>query len=198
VKSGAIVLTVLAVLVVTVVFVEPFLDGHIEVTGTVYEWTNPPAGQSTLVLWSEGLPDEVEAVPIAGAAVTVFHGRDFAKEPIDESTELRDDAVTDLRGGLLDCRSDESPPPSRRASSQAQGVCVSGSHVSEPRCRAARAGELLPPHGHGPDGAQPLKFSSPDEECVICGVRRERSHLGLYRTLLPLSATLRVSLLITS
>jgi hypothetical protein len=101
-STERILLIVLLVLTAaTIPFVKPlFIDGHIEVTGTVFEWTNPPSGQSTLVLWSENLPEGVEVVPLAGAAVTVFHARDHAKEAIDESKNWRNDAVTDQSGSF--------------------------------------------------------------------------------------------------
>ena len=75
-----------------------FGDGFIEVTGTVCEWADAPAGTASGVYWEGELPEGAKLMPLEGATVTIFHARDHAKEPIKESNEFRDDAVTDESG----------------------------------------------------------------------------------------------------
>ncbi len=85
-------------------------DGYIEVTGTVWEWTDAPAEVTSSVCWEGELPPGAKLVPLEGASVTLFHCRDHAKVAIDETDIWREDAVT-ARDGLFIVAGTTNPSP---------------------------------------------------------------------------------------
>ena len=83
-------------------------DGFISIEGRAYEWVSPPASARSSVYVDERLPDTVQLRPLEGVTVVVFHGADYAEEPIDPGTPWKT-VDTTMSSGLFRTSSTTAP-----------------------------------------------------------------------------------------
>ena len=72
-------------------------DGVIQVRGRVYT-QRKPSGQSRLFVGQIPDDDLSDLLPVEGATVTAYYGGDYAKDPINASTSMKDSIRTDASG----------------------------------------------------------------------------------------------------
>lgn len=72
-------------------------DGIIKMRGRVYEQRRPGAQSRAFI---DRMPDDDLSglVPLAGAKVTIYHGKNYDKGNLDPSTVFKSDALTDSAG----------------------------------------------------------------------------------------------------
>ena len=75
-------------------------DGAIWVTGTAYEWLNTTPEMKSRIIVDEPLSLDYQVSPLSGVNITLFHGADYAKEPVQEDTVWKNEAVTGSDGAF--------------------------------------------------------------------------------------------------
>jgi hypothetical protein len=73
-------------------------DGAIRVRGKVYVRLASKGNSEAFV--DESSPDKSQLIPLKDAQVTLYHGGDYSRQPIDKATLWRDAGKTDASGSF--------------------------------------------------------------------------------------------------